>query len=198
MVRMGARTRRVGFAQLLSGVAVGFLLAMAPATAQSQDVPRTETLILDSTLERIATPENYNPFLPTTTLQGGLHQVAFESLFFIKLETGELQPWQAESYAFNDTFDEVTIKLRDGVKWSDGVPFSADDVVFTLNMLKENSANLGNWGGNARTWVQDVVAIDPQTVKITLTATNPSYVVNMFGARVYWRSEERRVGKECS
>ena len=189
MVRMGARTRRFGFAQLLSGVAVGFLLAMAPATAQSQDVPRTETLILDSTLERIATPENYNPFLPTTTLQGGLHQVAFESLFYLNLETGELQPWQAESYAFNDTFDEVTIKLRDGVKWSDGVPFSADDVVFTLNMLKENSANLGNWGGNARTWVQDVVAIDPQTVKITLTATNPSYVVNMFGARVYWTNQ---------
>ncbi len=98
-------------------------------------------------------------------------------------------PWQAESYAFNDTFDEVTIKLRDGVKWSDGVPFTADDVVFTMNMLKENSANLGNWGGNAKTWVKDIVAVDPLTVKITLTATNPSYVTNMFGARVYWTNQ---------
>src|SRR5690349_8835186 len=103
---LGARMRRRSFTQLLSGAALGLALALSPVAAQAQDVPRSETLILDSTLERIATPENYNPFLPTTTLQGGLHQVAFESLFYLNLETGELMPWQAESYAFNDTFDE--------------------------------------------------------------------------------------------
>lgn len=158
--------------------------SVVPASAQS--VPRTETLVLDSTLERIATPSNYNPFLPSTSLQAGLHQVGFESLFYLNLETGELQPWQAESYAFNDAFDEVTITLRDGVKWSDGVPFTADDVVFTMQMLKDNSASLGVWGSNAATWIKSVEAVDPRTVKFTLTSTNPSFVVNTFGARV-WR-----------
>src|SRR5690606_10616051 len=104
-----------------------------------QNLSRAETLVLDSTLERIATPENYNPFLPSTTLQAGLHQVGFESLFYLNLETGELEPWQAESYQFNDAFDEVTITLREGVTWSDGVPFTADDVAFTMQMLKDNS-----------------------------------------------------------
>ena len=189
MVGLGAQWRCFRFTQLLSGIALGLALALAPVAAPAQEVPRNETLIMDSTLERIATPENYNPFLPTTTLQGGLHQVAFESLFYLNLETGELQPWQAESYAFNASFDEVTIKLRDGIKWSDGVDFTSEDVVFTLNMLKENSANLGNWGGNAKTWVKDVVAVDPKTVRITLTATNPSYVVNTFGSRVYWTNQ---------
>jgi len=184
-----ARSRRNRIAQGLSGAALAAVLGFMPLGAQAQDVPRSETLVLDSTLERIATPENYNPFLPTTTLQGGLHQVAFESLFYLNLETGELQPWQAESYQFNDTFDEVTITLREGVKWSDGVAFTAEDVVFTLNMLKENSASMGNWGGNAKTWVKDVVAVDDRTVRISLNAANPSYVVNTFGARVYWTNQ---------
>jgi peptide/nickel transport system substrate-binding protein len=168
----------LGIGMLLSGI--------ASSTVYAQDVSRAETLIFDSTLERIATPENYNPFLPSTTLQGGLHQLGFESLFYLNLESGELEPWQAESYAFNDTFDEVTITLRDGIMWSDGEPFTADDVVFTMNMLKENSAALGVWGGNAATWIEDVVAVDPLNVKFTLTGTNPSFVVNTFGARV-WR-----------
>lgn len=168
---------------LVTGMSAGSLSNMASAIAQ--EPTRAETLIMDSSLERIATPENYNPFLPSTSLQGGLHQVGFESLFYLNLETGELEPWQAESYKFNTTFDEVTIKLRNGVTWSDGQPFTADDVVFTMNMLKDNAAALGVWGGNAKTWVKDVVAVDPQTVKFTLAGTNPSFVVNTFGARVF-------------
>ena len=110
----------------------------SPAFAQS--VPRKDTLILDSSLQRIDTPQNYNPFLPSTTLPGGLHQVGYESLFYLNLETGELIPWQAESYQFNATFDEVTIKIRNGVMWSDGQPFTADDIVFTMTTLKNNAA----------------------------------------------------------
>lgn len=169
---------------LALGVSTIALLAWnAPTLAQ--DVPREQTLILDSTLERIATPENYNPFLPSTSLQAGLHQVGFESLFYLNLETGELEPWQAEGYRFNDAFDEVTITLREGVTWSDGVPFTADDVVFTMEMLKANAAALGAWGGNAATWVETVEAVDPRTVKFTLTSVNPSFVLNTFGARVF-------------
>ena len=175
------RFRRI----VATGVFSAFAILSLSAAAVAQAPSRAETLILDSSLERIATPENYNPFLPSTSLQGGLHQVGFESLFYLNLETGELMPWQAESYEFNDTFDEVTITLREGVMWSDGQPFTADDVVFTMNMLKDNSASLGVWGGNASTWVADVQAVDPRTVRFTLTGVNPSFVENTFGARVF-------------
>jgi peptide/nickel transport system substrate-binding protein len=177
-------TRRAVLAAGASVMAVAISLGMS--SAYGQNLSRAETLVLDSTLERIATPENYNPFLPSTTLQAGLHQVGFESLFYLNLETGELEPWQAESYQFNDAFDEVTITLREGVTWSDGVPFTADDVAFTMQMLKDNSAALGVWGSAASTWIKSVEAVDARTVKFALTSTNPSFVVNTFGARV-WR-----------
>ncbi len=155
----------------------------------AEGVARKDTLILDATLQRIATPQNYNPFLPTTTLQGGLHQVGYESLFYLNLETGKLIPWQAESYQFNPAYDEVTIKLRKGITWSDGVPFTADDVVFTMNMLKDHAAGLGNWGGQAKRWIKNISAVDPQTVKIELTAPDPNYVTDIFGDRV-WQTNQ--------
>ena len=42
---------------------------------------------------------------------------------YTNLNTGEIIPWQAESFAYNDTFTAITVKLRKGITWSDGQPF---------------------------------------------------------------------------
>ena len=39
---------------------------------------------------------------------------------YTNLNTGEIIPWQAESFTYNDDFTEITVKLRQGVTWSDG------------------------------------------------------------------------------
>ena len=44
----------------------------------------------------------------------------------------------AKSYAWNADKTVLTFTIRDGVKWSDGQPMSADDVAFTFNLLKAN------------------------------------------------------------
>lgn len=174
-------TRRLG--------ALGAILAVAmlgtAATSFAQDVAREDQLIFENISERVTTPENYNPYLPSTLQHAGLQQVGEELLFYYNYETGEMVPWLAESYEFNATFDEVTIKLRPAAKWSDGVPFTADDVVFTLNMLKANAPALGGWSVDAKTWVKEVTAVDANTVKITLTSPNPRYMLNAFGVRIY-------------
>lgn len=157
----------------------------ATLTAEAKDVPREKTLIIENISERVTTPENYNPFLPGTLLHAGLHQVGYEALFYYNYETAKLIPWQAESYAFNSDNSEVTIKLREGVTWSDGVPFTARDVVFTLNVLKSNAPALGSWSVNAVTWVKEAQVVDDHTVKITLTNANPRFILDTFGVRIY-------------
>lgn len=169
--------------------ALGMLLAVAlmgtAASSFAADVAREDQLVFENISERVTTPENYNPYLPSTLQHAGLQQVGEESLFYYNYETGKMVPWLADSYDFNGTFDEVTIKLNPNAKWSDGVDFTADDVVFTMNMLKSNAPALGGWSVDAQTWVKDIVAVDPHTVKITLTSPNPRYMLNEFGVRIY-------------
>ena len=65
----------------------------------------------------------------------------------------------------------MTWKLKPGVKWSDGSPFTADDVVFTWAYCEAPG------GGCAQaakfTGVKSVEALDPLTVKVTFTAPTP-------------------------
>jgi peptide/nickel transport system substrate-binding protein len=174
-------TRRHGALGVLFAVA----MASTATNSLAQSAAREDTLVIENISERVTTPENYNPFLPSTLQHAGLQQVGQESLFYYNYETGEMVPWLAEGYEFNDAFDEVTIKLRPAAKWSDGTPFTADDVVYTLETLKANAPQLGNWSVTAKTWVETVEAVDPNTVRIKLTSPNPRYMLDAFGVRIY-------------
>lgn len=72
-----------------------------------------------------------------------------------------------------------TFALRDNVKWSDGKPFSADDVAFTFNDVVLNK-ELGATGrGNFANVLKQVVVIDPKTVRFELSSrfsALPSYL----------------------
>ena len=62
-------------------------------------------------------------------------------------ETGAPQFRLAESITANEDATEWTVKLREGVTWSDGEPFTADDVLFTwkFNANPNQSYNSGLW-----------------------------------------------------
>lgn len=64
----------------------------------------------------------------------------------------------------DDTYTKFKVKLREGVKWSDGVEFTADDVVFTSDMLLNNPEVV--FSGAFSKVVKKITAIDKHTIQI--------------------------------
>jgi peptide/nickel transport system substrate-binding protein len=81
----------------------------------------------------------FNPFNGSTQfLSAG---TVYEELTFVNgLKSGSTTNWLASSYTWGKGNKTLTFTMRPGVKWSDGKPFSAADVLFTFNMLKKNPA----------------------------------------------------------
>jgi peptide/nickel transport system substrate-binding protein len=73
----------------------------------------------------------------------------------------------------------ITLKLRDDVKWSDGEPLTADDYVFTFDMImSEKNTPLGRYPYD--TYVDSVVAKDPTTVVINLKEPFAAWQTSLF------------------
>src|SRR5438477_3610144 len=63
----------------------------------------------------------------------------YEVLTFVNgLQSGKTTNWLASSYAWSNGNKTLTFTIRPGVKWTDGKPLTADDVVFTFQLLKKN------------------------------------------------------------
>jgi len=144
--------------------------AAGSATGQAANAAREETLNI-AIAGRIADPTNFNLYAGADRSGTGLHQVAYEYFFYRNLQTGEYIPWLAESYEYNDDFTEITVKLREGVTWNDGQPFTPDDVVFTYDLLRENVGM--TWAEEANKRVASVEQVDDRSVRFNLTAPNP-------------------------
>ncbi len=148
------------------------------------NAPRERTLIFDIDGGRVADPTNWNPFTPGRRMDQGYHQAVLEPLFILNYQTGEFIPWLGESFEANDTLDVWTLKLRKGVHWSDGVPFTADDVVFTINMLKEHAPELEGSAAMDQ-WVDRVEKVDDLTVRFYLKKPNPRFQLDYFAVKIW-------------
>ncbi|MEM8949530.1 MAG: ABC transporter substrate-binding protein [Pseudomonadota bacterium] len=159
-------------------------VVMSADLAVAQDVAREDTVIFD--LDRtIKDPENFNWFTPGTKRMHGAHQAMWEPLFILNYNTGALDPWLGESLTANDTGDEWTLKIRDGVAWSDGEAFNADDVVFTIEMALANEEISSREAATVRDQVASVEKVDDLTVTFALKSPNPRFAVENFGVRIF-------------
>jgi peptide/nickel transport system substrate-binding protein len=64
----------------------------------------------------------------------------YEPLVYVNLLNGRQTPMLASSYKWSSDNKTLTFTIRSGVKWSDGQPMTADDVVYTFTLIKTNSA----------------------------------------------------------
>ena len=76
-------------------------------------------------------PKTFNPFNCKDNISSQLSSVMYDGLLTSDPITGQPIPKLAKSFSISPDGKTYTIKLRHGIKWSDGKPITADDVVFT-------------------------------------------------------------------
>ena len=182
--RRGRTRRRLVTGLVAAGLIVTVVPTASPVAAQDlPEVPRNKTFIFSPwgfpTGNQLLNPENWNVYNQGTQFNNqremGLKGI-YEALFYTNLNTGELIPWQGESYTYNDTLDEITLKLRDGVTWCDGTQMTSDDVKFTLETLLRDDANpINPYAATFREFLKEVEVVDPLTSIIKLNKPGPRW-----------------------
>ncbi len=104
--------------------------------------------------------KNFNPFSPKAlhSTWGGF----YEPLIFANEYTGEFTPWLAKSISWSKDLKSLTFELRQGIFWNDGESFDAKDVLFSVNLGKNNKAldRTGLWNQG----LKNVRAINPYQI----------------------------------
>jgi peptide/nickel transport system substrate-binding protein len=150
-----------------------------------QRVPRSRTFITDCVDFGICAGQfkdynSFHPYQPGQTNRTGFNFL-YEPLYFYNayVDSNNMIPWIGTGHEYSDDFTVVTIHIRPGVEWSDGHPWTAEDLVFTINMLRENAPFL-SFAVDMETWVEEAQVIDPLTARIKLTAPNPRFMFTYF------------------
>lgn len=136
----------------------------AVASANPDQLPRAETLYTTGT--QWGPPANFNPIREWDSAVG-TKGLVYETLFHYDTTAAKLTPWLAESGSWTDD-STYQVKLRQGIKWSDGQPLTAKDVVFSFELGKMETIPYHNlWS-----WLKGVEAADDQTVTFTFSKAN--------------------------
>jgi len=120
---------------------------------------------------------NLNPFLPSGQ-SWGLGPVMYGTLFLVQPYSGAMTPFFGTNYAWSNNNLVLTVTIRQGVKWSDGRNFTAQDVAFTFNYLKQYPAldTSGIWSSISN--LQSVVA-SGDTVVFTFSKPNTPLLIQI-------------------
>lgn len=145
MIRLG---------QGLLAALLSALLLAAPVAAQD----RAEVV-------RIPFPEEDGTLTPYTFEVGYQLMTLMYDTIMWRDAGGVPRPWLAESVRRSEDGRQVTIKLRDGIRWQDGAALTASDVGFTFDFVRTHShprftSQLDD--------IELVEVVDEQTIVITL------------------------------
>lgn len=174
----------------------------APKAATSENtIPTEEAVITEASAETetsIDLPEmldkpllgyyiaarELNPHLAASNSDKDYSGIFYEPLATIDNE-GSIYPIlasevpTAENGGLAEDGTSVTWKLREGVTWHDGIPFTAEDVVFTFNYV--TNPDVASTSVNDYQAIKSVEALDDYTVEITFNSPNPAWFVPFTG-----------------
>jgi peptide/nickel transport system substrate-binding protein len=186
--KMSQGITRRNFIKLFSAGAGSFLLTPAglipipeellgpneTLAAQAGTFPREETLIARILTGRVGTPDNFNQWVGWKSQDRGMQNLADEPLWSVDFATGKIiNGVAAGDPTYSPDFMSLTVSLRQGVAWSDGEPFTAADVVYTVETeMKYDGFNSHNFFVDN---VEAVTALDDYTVKFDLKQANSRF-----------------------
>jgi peptide/nickel transport system substrate-binding protein len=163
MIRPIDRTRvRTVAALLLAGALA--LTGCTGSASSGGDLDGEQLLTIPR--EDLATfTRNFNPFSPTAAPM--TQQAIYEPMLVFNPADSTTTPWLATEWKEAKDGSGITFTLREGVKWSDGEPFTAADVVYTFELQEEIA------GGYE--YLDSVEATDELTVEFDFnTAFSPA------------------------
>lgn len=163
-MHLPAFTRR----NLLATAALAAALGSA-APLLAQDVQTGGTMVLAT----VQQPRHLNGAFQSGIATG----VPSAQIFATLLRYGEdfePQPYLAESWEYSNDNKTLTLKLREGAVFHDGQPITAEDVIWSLQVVKDNHPF-----ANMLAPVESFAAPDPHTVVINLANPHPALLLTL-------------------
>lgn len=152
------------FVPALAATALATALGCSPAPRQAPAVGRGGQLAVSVRIE----PRTYNRFASRTETELIVSTLTQARLFRVNHVTDEVEPWLAEKATRSNDGLRYTITLPANVVFSDGHPFSADDVTFSFEAAYDEKSN-GTLNDVMRVGGKKLLVekLDPRTVAIT-------------------------------
>lgn len=175
---------RNAFAGVLLGASA---LATVPgALAEELYGPLAENPTRGGTLNMglLVEPPGLDPFHQAADARIRVSLLMYQGLFYEGAD-GEAEPLLAKSYEVSDNGLVYTITLREGVKFHTGKEMTAEDVAYSYNYIRDPEN--GSPGAGDFAIIESVEAVDPTTVRFTLSSPNaslPMTLGNKYGAVV--------------
>ncbi len=116
--------------------------------------------------------DNLNPIYATTPAEKSASRLMFASLLQYD-ENNDLVGELAQSWSQDSEGKTYTVRLRETAKWQDDVLITADDVVFTFNLIKDANTNSPLYSGWRNISVEKV---DDKTVKFILPVSYAGFL----------------------
>ncbi|MCW3156968.1 ABC transporter substrate-binding protein [Micropruina sonneratiae] len=164
---MSATTRRLGRGAAVSGLLLALVACSGPASSVNvDDVPAAERIEVSIGYNNNS---SWDPLNTGSAFAMAAQNHIYEALWDAEAVTRK--PYAALAAAL-PTDDELTsktwtVKLRDGAKWQDGQPVTADDVVFSFGRVLDPASKIITTGFFSD-WLDSVNKVDDQTVQINM------------------------------
>ncbi|MBR4720415.1 MAG: ABC transporter substrate-binding protein [Clostridia bacterium] len=154
---------------------VVILLTMCGCKKKSSDSESLVVLEDNSDIKlAIANSGNLNPLETVSANIQSIMNIVYEPLFELD-EKMNAVPVLSESYKLSDDGRQITLRLRDDIKWHDGTNFTADDVIFTLSKLIHSN---GLYQKTAKK-ISGFTATSNHEVVINLNSREPDFAYNL-------------------